>query len=91
MRILDAGGRIKAGSAVFDGRDLAQAAERDMQRVRGREISMIFQNPRAALNPIRKGRPPVAGRFLIRHGRATRSTARAKAIEALEAVRNPRR
>jgi len=86
MRILDAGGRIKAGSAVFDGRDLAQAAERDMQRVRGREISMIFQNPRAALNPIRKVGHQLQD-VLIRHGRATRSTARAKAIEALEAVR----
>ncbi len=86
MRILDAGGRIKAGSAVFDGRDLAQAAERDMQRVRGREISMIFQNPRAALNPIRKVGHQLED-VLRRHGRATRSNARAKAIEALEAVR----
>ena len=86
MRILDAGGRIKAGSAIFDGRDLAQAAERDMQTVRGREISMIFQNPRAALNPIRKVGHQLED-VLRRHGRATRGNARAKAIEALEAVR----
>ncbi len=86
MRILDAGGRIKAGSAVFDGRDLAQAAERDMQAIRGRDISMIFQNPRAALNPIRKVGHQLED-VLRRHGRATRADARAKAIEALEAVR----
>jgi len=86
MRILDAGGRIKAGSAVFDGRDLAQAAERDMQAVRGREISMIFQNPRAALNPIRKVGHQLED-VLKRHGRASRANARAKAVEALEAVR----
>ncbi|MBV0912418.1 dipeptide ABC transporter ATP-binding protein [Anianabacter salinae] len=86
MRILDAGGRIKAGSAVFEGRDLAQAAERDMQGIRGREISMIFQNPRAALNPIRKVGHQLED-VLRRHGRATRANARAKAIEALEAVR----
>ncbi len=86
MRILDAGGRIRAGSAVFEGRDLAQAAERDMQAVRGREISMIFQNPRAALNPIRKVGHQLED-VLRRHGRATRANARAKAIEALEAVR----
>ena len=48
MRILDAGGRIKSGEAVYDGIDLKQAAERDMREIRGREISMIFQNPRAA-------------------------------------------
>src|SRR6056297_763354 len=86
MRILDAGGRIKAGSAVFDGRDLAQAVERDMQAIRGREISMLFQNPRAALNPIRKVGHQLED-VLRRHGRATRSDARAKAIEALEAER----
>ncbi|WP_439525307.1 ABC transporter ATP-binding protein, partial [Marivita sp.] len=86
MRILDAGGRIKAGSAFFDGRDLAQAAERDMQAIRGREISMIFQNPRAALNPIRKVGHQLED-VLRRHGRTNRSDARAKAIEALEAVR----
>lgn len=86
MRILDAGGRIKAGSAVFDGRDLAQAAERDMQAIRGREISMIFQNPRAALNPIRKVGHQLED-VLKRHGRTTRADARAKAIAALEAVR----
>ena len=86
MRILDAGGRIRAGSALFDGRDLAQAAERDMQAIRGREISMIFQNPRAALNPIRKVGHQLQD-VLIRHGRATSADARAKAIAALEAVR----
>ncbi len=86
MRILDAGGRIKAGSAVFEGRDLAKAAESDMQAVRGREISMIFQNPRAALNPIRKVGHQLED-VLRRHGRATAANAREKAIEALEAVR----
>ena len=86
MRILDAGGTIKAGSATFEGRDLAQAAERDMQGIRGREISMIFQNPRAALNPIRKVGHQLED-VLKRHGRATRADARAKAIAALEAVR----
>jgi peptide/nickel transport system ATP-binding protein len=86
MRILDAGGRIKAGHAVFDGRDLAQATEREMQSMRGREISMIFQNPRAALNPIRKIGHQLED-VLRRHGRATRGDARERAIEALEAVR----
>ena len=54
MRILDAGGSITAGEVTYSGIDLRRASERDMRTVRGREISMIFQNPRAALNPIRK-------------------------------------
>ncbi|MCR9282912.1 MAG: ABC transporter ATP-binding protein [Rhodobacteraceae bacterium] len=86
MRILDAGGRIKSGEAVYDGIDLKQAAERDMREIRGREISMIFQNPRAALNPIRKVGHQLED-VLRQHGRATRQNAKAKAIEALEAVK----
>jgi peptide/nickel transport system ATP-binding protein len=54
MRILDRAGRIAEGSVVFSGIDVKAASEDQMRDLRGREISMIFQNPRAALNPIRK-------------------------------------
>ena len=54
MRILDRAGRIAEGSVTFTGIDVRQASESDMRALRGREMSMIFQNPRAALNPIRK-------------------------------------
>lgn len=86
MRILDAGGVIKAGEATYSGIDLRRAAERDMRDIRGREISMIFQNPRAALNPIRKVGHQIED-VLRHHARATRYEARAKAIAALEAVK----
>ncbi|MBO9507443.1 ABC transporter ATP-binding protein [Thalassospira sp. A3_1] len=86
MRILDAGGTIKSGEAVYGGIDLRRASERDMRDIRGREISMIFQNPRAALNPIRKVGHQIED-VLRRHSRATRHNAKIKAIEALEAVK----
>jgi peptide/nickel transport system ATP-binding protein len=54
MRILDRAGHIAQGSVMFSGLDLRAAPENDMRDLRGREMSMIFQNPRAALNPIRK-------------------------------------
>src|ERR1700716_1692533 len=54
MRILDRAGRIVDGRATFSGIDVRKAKEREVRDLRGREISMIFQNPRAALNPIRK-------------------------------------
>src|SRR6185295_14888886 len=54
MRILDRAGRIADGAVMFSGIDVRTAAEDQMRDLRGREISMIFQNPRAALNPIRK-------------------------------------
>ena len=57
-----------------------------MRDIRGREISMIFQNPRAALNPIRKVGHQIKD-VLRQHARATRQDAKTKAIEALETVR----
>src|SRR2546430_17427783 len=54
MRILDRAGRIAEGSVVFSSIDVASANEDAMRDLRGREISMILQNTRAALNPIRK-------------------------------------
>ena len=53
MRILDRAGSIAEGSVMFSGIDVKAASETEMRDLRGREISMIFQNPRAALNPIR--------------------------------------
>ncbi|MEP1614575.1 MAG: ABC transporter ATP-binding protein [Roseobacter sp.] len=86
MRILDAGGVIKAGDANYSGIDLRRASERDMRDIRGREISMIFQNPRAALNPIRKVGHQIED-VLRQHARASRYDARSKAIAAMEAVK----
>ena len=86
MRILDEGGIIKTGDLAYSGLDLRCATEREMRDIRGREISMIFQNPRAALNPIRKVGHQIED-VLRQHLRATRRDAREKAIEALEAVR----
>jgi peptide/nickel transport system ATP-binding protein len=84
--LLDAAGRVAGGSAVFDGINTTSASESSLRDLRGREISMIFQNPRGALNPIR----PVGKQIedvLLRHARATRQDARPKAIEMLEQVR----
>ncbi len=86
MRILERSGRIAGGQITFDGIDLTGLTNREMREMRGREISMVFQNPRAALNPIRKVGHQIED-VLRRHGTATRSTARKLAIEALEAVR----
>lgn len=90
MRILDRGGRIAEGRLRYGGVDLRAATDREMAGLRGREIGMIFQNPRAALNPIRKVGRQIED-VLVRHGRATRQDAKAKAVAALAAVeiRNP--
>jgi peptide/nickel transport system ATP-binding protein len=86
MRILDRAGRIAEGSVAFSGLDLRAAPERAIRDLRGREMSMIFQNPRAALNPIRKVGRQIED-VLRRHARAGSGDAREKAVEALRQVR----
>ncbi len=68
MRLLDRTGRIDGGRVLFDGRDIARAGCADLRRLRGSAMSMIFQNPRAALNPIHTVERQVAD-VLAAHGR----------------------
>jgi peptide/nickel transport system ATP-binding protein len=53
LGISDAAARVTAGQAMFGGLDLLKATPRELADLRGRDISMIFQSPRTALNPIR--------------------------------------
>src|SRR3984957_3328718 len=87
MRILDRAGRIAEGSVVFAGIDVKAASEAEMRDLRGREISMIFQNPRAALNPIRKVGDQIEDVLRQHVQQSTVADRGEKAIEALEAVK----
>jgi peptide/nickel transport system ATP-binding protein len=86
MRILDRAGRIAEGALNFSNIDVRTASEDEMRNLRGREISMIFQNPRAALNPIRKVGRQIED-VLLEHVRAAPSEVTEKAVEILEQVR----
>jgi peptide/nickel transport system ATP-binding protein len=86
MRILDRAGKIAEGSVMFSGIDVRRASEDEMRDLRGREISMIFQNPRAALNPIRKVGDQIED-VLRQHVQSSSQDRGEKAIEALEAVK----
>jgi len=88
LRILDAAARTSAGSIQFAGMDMLAASERSLEEVRGREISMIFQNPRTALNPIRRVGRQIED-VLATHTSTLREDMKKKAIEALARVRIP--
>ncbi|WP_439364878.1 dipeptide ABC transporter ATP-binding protein [Bradyrhizobium sp. DASA03005] len=87
MRILDRAGKIAEGSVMFSGIDVKAATEDQMRDLRGREISMIFQNPRAALNPIRKVGDQIEDVLRTHVQQAQVADHGEKAIEALEQVK----
>jgi len=86
MRILDRAGRIAEGSVMFSGIDVRAADDKAMRDLRGREMSMIFQNPRAALNPIRKVGVQIED-VLRQHAQVDSTALTDKAIEILDQVR----
>lgn len=88
MRILDAAARVTGGGITFAGMDVLAASEGSMQEVRGREMAMIFQNPRTALNPIRRVGTQIED-VLRAHTSTPRAGLKAKAVEALAQVRIP--
>ena len=88
LRLLQPPGRISDGRVIFEGRDLLALPEREMRAVRGARISLIFQEPMTALNPVMRVGDQIAEALTV-HGKATRGDARARAAELLDAVRIP--
>ena len=85
MRLLDRAGRITAGRVTFAGQDITRAGRGELQQLRGAAMSMIFQNPRAALNPIRPIGRQIAD-VLRAHRGLSAPAARARALDLLRAV-----
>jgi ABC-type dipeptide/oligopeptide/nickel transport system ATPase component len=86
LRLVQPPGRIVSGRVIFDGRDLLALSEPDMRQVRGARISLIFQEPMTALNPVMRVGDQIAEALTV-HGLADAREARARAIELLDAVR----
>ncbi|MEO7242188.1 MAG: ABC transporter ATP-binding protein [Variovorax sp.] len=84
-------GRIAGGRILLHGRDIAHASEAAMNRIRGKEISMIFQEPMTALNPVFKVGEQI-GETLRVHEGIYRAQARERSLQLLERVgiSNPR-
>lgn len=76
------------GRLSIDGQDMASATERDWQRLRSRRVAMVFQEPMAALNPLRRVGDTVMEPMLLHDG-LTRRAARARALSLFEEVGIP--
>jgi ABC-type dipeptide/oligopeptide/nickel transport system ATPase component len=85
LRLLQPPGRVTGGTILFEGQDLLGLPERGMRRVRGARISLIFQEPMTALNPVMRVGDQIAEALTV-HGLATGAAARGRAVELLEAV-----
>ncbi len=81
-------GFIERGEALFAGKDLFQASEREMRAIRGNDISMIFQEPMTSLNPVYTVGSQIIEAIRL-HRRMSRRAAKARAIELLDLVGIP--
>jgi ABC-type dipeptide/oligopeptide/nickel transport system ATPase component len=88
LRLLQPPGQITGGQVLFEGRNLLTLTEREMREVRGAKISLIFQEPMTALNPVMRVGDHIAEALVV-HGMANRTDAKQRAIELLDAVRIP--
>lgn len=82
-------GKVVEGTILYKGEDIMKKSDAQMRRIRGSEISMIFQDPMTALNPVLRVGDQIA-EVIHLHGECSRTEAMARAMEMLETVGIPR-
>ena len=82
-------GEIMSGEITLDGIDIINATEKEMEKIRGKIVSMIFQDPMTALNPVIKVIDQISEAIII-HQNLSKEKAEEKAVEMLELVGIPR-
>lgn len=88
LKLLDGNGYIDSGEIIFDGKNLADVSVKDMCKIRGNEISVIFQEPMTSLNPIFTVERQLSEPFIIHQGMNKKEAAE-KVVEMLKDVRIP--
>jgi oligopeptide transport system ATP-binding protein len=90
MRLLPPGNsEIKQGEILFEGKDLTKLSDKQMQKIRGKDISMIFQDPMTSLNPTMTVGKQIM-EPLIKHQNMSKSAARERALQLLKLVGIPK-
>lgn len=89
MRLIqDPPGRIDSGQVMFQGRDLLKLSDKEMRKIRGNEISMIFQEPMTSLNPVLTCGYQIEEAVLL-HQKVSKKEAEERTLEMLDLVRIP--
>lgn len=86
LRLLPSSARVTAETISFKDKNLLEYSEKDMRRIRGMEISMVMQDPKYSLNPVRTVGKQIIEAYAI-HRKVSRRQARERVISMLEAVR----
>lgn len=81
-------GKITNGKVMFNGQDLVQKTDKEMEKIRGKDIGMIFQDPMTSLNPTMKIGQQIM-EVLIKHQNLSKVNARERALELLRLVGIP--
>lgn len=88
IKLLDGNGYIADGEVIFDGKDMVNMPIKDMGKIRGNEISVIFQEPMTSLNPVFTVERQVSEPFMIHQGMNKKEAAE-QVIEMLNMVKIP--
>lgn len=88
IKLLDGNGYIAEGEIWFDGRELTKLPLREIRKIRGNDISVIFQEPMTSLNPIFTVERQISEPFILHQG-LTKQQAAEKTVEMLELVKIP--
>ncbi|MBI5944843.1 MAG: ABC transporter ATP-binding protein [Chloroflexi bacterium] len=88
MRLISVPGKIEAGEILFEGKDLVKATEEEMMKVRGNRVSMIFQQPQSALNPVFRAGDQISEVLNI-HQDFGKEAGQKRAVELLKLVGIP--
>ncbi|WP_018306511.1 ABC transporter ATP-binding protein [Desulfitobacterium hafniense] len=89
LKLVSRPGKVTGGKVLFEGKDLAQFSDQAMQKLRGNDISMIFQEPLTSLNPVYTVGYQISEVILL-HQKLTQKEAREKAVDMLKKVNIPR-
>jgi oligopeptide transport system ATP-binding protein len=78
-------GKIKGGKILYDGKDLLKLSKREMRKIKGSKISMVFQDPMTSLNPTMKVGKQIE-EAILSHQQVSRTEARKRAVEMIKLV-----